>query len=88
MTELRLRKEGLTWVETDGEIVALDTDASTYLSGNPAAAVLWPVLALGTTRPELVDALVGHFDIDRQTAKADVDAFLRDLEARNLLEET
>lgn len=87
MTTLRLRKDGLTWLETDGELVALDTQASAYLSGNPTATLLWPALVEGTTHDELVETLVGAFDLDRATAKRDVEAFVTDLEARKLLEE-
>jgi len=87
VSALRLRKDGLTWLETDGEIVALDTQASAYLSGNPTATLLWPALVEGTTHDELVETLVGAFDLDRATAKRDVEAFVTDLEARKLLEE-
>ncbi len=87
MAQLRLRADELAWREIDGEIVAVDVDTSTYLSGNPAAALLWGMLATGTTRDELVDRLVEHFDIERERAERDVDAFVSTLAARNLLEE-
>ncbi len=87
MSVLRLRKEGLTWLETDGELVALDAQASAYLSGNATATLLWPALAEGTSREELYERLISAFDVDRAIAERDVDAFVADLEARNLLEE-
>ena len=87
MTVLRLRATGLTWLETDGELVALDEQAATYLSGNPAAALLWPELAAGATKDDLVEALLDAFEVDRPRAEADVEAFVADLQARNLLQE-
>jgi coenzyme PQQ synthesis protein D (PqqD) len=87
VTVLRLRREGLTWVETEGEIVVLDMDASAYLSANPTGAVLWSALVGGATRSELVDRLLAGFDVDPQTAERDVDGFVDDLRTRNLLEE-
>jgi hypothetical protein len=88
VTVLRLRSEGLTWLETDHELVALDEQAATYLSGNPTATLLWTALAEGTTRDQLVDTLVDAYHVERGRAESDVEAFVADLRGRNLLEET
>jgi hypothetical protein len=86
MTELRLREDGLKWRVIDGEMVAVDIRSSTYISANPSGMALWDALSKGTTRNALVQSLVDAFDIDRERAAADVDAFLDDLRARELLE--
>ena len=86
MTELRLRDEGVAWKEVDGEIVALDEQAAVYLAANPAGALLWRTLAGGSTREALVAELMRAYEIDRDTASADTDAFLRDLRERGLLD--
>jgi hypothetical protein len=86
VTELRLREEGLKWREIDGEMVAVDVRTSTYLSANPSGMVLWEPLSAGTSREALVEALVEHFGIDRERAADDVDAFVGELRARDLLE--
>lgn len=87
MKQLRLRSDGVTWLEVDGEVVALDAEASKYLAANASGAVLWQALAKGATRAELAAELVSTFDIDAATARRDVDAFVAELEARQLLEE-
>jgi hypothetical protein len=87
MNELRLRADELVWREIDDELVAIDVASSAYLSANPAGALLWQMLAAGTTRAELIDRLVEQFGISSEQASADVDAFLRSLEARRLLAE-
>lgn len=87
MKTFRLRSEGVTWLETDGEVVALDAASSKYLSANTSGAVLWQALSRGATRAELVQALTSTFDVDEASAAADVDAFVAELEARQLLEE-
>lgn len=87
MTTLRLRRDRLTWIDTDEEIVALDEERSMYLSANPSAALLWRALVAGCTREQLVGALVDSFEVDPATAGSDVDAFLEDLGTRGLLEE-
>jgi hypothetical protein len=85
MNELRLRADELVWREIDDELVAIDVASSAYLSANPAGALLWQMLAAGTTRAELIDRLVEQFGISSEQASADVDAFLQSLEARRLL---
>jgi hypothetical protein len=86
MTELQLRADLLHWLESDGEILALDEQALVYLNANPAGAVLWQALAVGATRDELVRRILAEFEVDEATAGADVDRFLADLDSRGLLE--
>ena len=88
MQALRLRRERLQWRRVDGEVIAVDLDASTYLSANEAAAPLWEALAEGTTRDDLITQLVGVAEIDRDRAARDVDDFLGQLFDRQLLDET
>ena len=84
---LKLRDDAIAWKETDGEVLLLDLASSTYLAVNPSATVLWRLLANGTTQDELVDALVGAFDVDRDTATTDVADFLDDCRRRQLVDE-
>jgi hypothetical protein len=86
MTTYRLRRDSLTWLEADDEVVALDEDKAAYLSANASATVLWVALADGAARDDLVERLVQSFGISADVAGADVDAFLADLQSRNLIE--
>ncbi len=84
--ELRLREEGLAWRAVEGELVALDANASVYLAANGSGALLWKALAEGTTRDALVRTVVETFDVPVDTAQRDVDRFLQELDQRGLLE--
>lgn len=84
--ELRLRVDDLSWRLIENEIVAVDIASSTYLSANPSGALLWQMLADGTTRRDLIDSLVERFGIAVELAEADADAFVANLESRGLLE--
>lgn len=86
MTLLRLRSDRLQSVELEGELVALDEAALTYLSGNESATLLWRELARGSTRERLAELLADRYELDYLEAQADVDHFLDDLRSRNLLE--
>ncbi len=84
--QLCLRTKALEWREVEGEIVALDLQAQTYLAINRSGAALWPALAEGATQEDLVARLIARFDIDKEKALADVDAFLDVLRQHDLLE--
>ncbi len=85
MTEIRLRSDRVQWVETEGEVVALDAASIGYLGINESGAVLWQALAEGTTRDALVALLRESFDVEEAVAVADVNSFLAELERLELL---
>lgn len=49
--------------------------------------LLWSKLQNECTEAELVDAILSEYDIDRETAKADVEAFLTQMRQVGILEE-
>lgn len=82
---MKLRTDGVTWQEIDGELVLLDMQTSAYLTTNVAGAVLAKLLVEERTQDELADALVAEFGIDRDTAQADAASFTEQLRAKGLL---
>lgn len=82
---LRLRDGDLSWRAIDDEIVALDVRSSVYLAVNSTGAELWPLLAAGARREQLIERLRSVFTVDEATAAHDVDAFLGVLRDRDLL---
>lgn len=82
---LRLNESAVSWLEADGEILALQHASSEYLSTNGSGALLWKKLATGTTREDLIALVVGAFGIPEQRAAEDTDAFLDALAAHRLL---
>lgn len=83
---LRLRADAVDWRMVEGQVVALDRGRSVYLAINQSGAALWPPIVKGATREELVRVLLDNFDVDPVRATADVDAFVADLNERDLLE--
>ena len=83
---VRLREDAVAWRRVGNEVVAIDLASSTYLGVNRTAAVLWPRLAEGATRDELVWLITEHFDVDADRAAQDLDDFLIRLQRRGLLE--
>jgi hypothetical protein len=84
---LRPRKSDVVWRRLDEGAVLLDLRSSEYLSINPSATVLWQRLEAGATREQLIEALAETFELSRERAAADVDAFVADCKRRGLVDD-
>jgi Coenzyme PQQ synthesis protein D (PqqD) len=82
---MRLRDDALEWRAVQGEVVAVDLRRAAYLAVNQSGATLWPLLAEGVERADLVRALADKFSLGEQDAEADVDAFLSVLREHDLI---
>ena len=82
---MRLRGSGLTWQEIDGELVILDLNRSVYLTTNGSGTVLAKLLVEERTADELAAALVQTYSIDTDTARRDVESFIKTLTDKGLL---
>ncbi len=80
-----LRNAGITWRALDDEIVVLDLETSLYLKVKGAGAVVWPLLAGGTTLESMIAAVLEVYDIDAEIAGRELTGFLQDLGERKLL---
>lgn len=81
---MRLRK-GLSWRRVGDDIVVLDLDQSCYVSISGAGAVVWEHLAKGASLDDVLDRIVDEYDVDREQAAADVEAFVQNLRDRRLM---
>ena len=72
--------------------VVLGTGKDAYtpnsiMSVNETGGFLWKLLENGAEKEELIARMTDEYDVDRETAARDVDAFLAQLQAKNLLTE-
>ncbi len=56
------------------------------MSVNETGAFLWRMLENGAEKQELIDALLHEYETDPQTAEKDVEAFLKELQDKGLIE--
>lgn len=82
---MRLRTEGVTWQELEGELVILDVVRSVYLTTNASGALLTKLLRDDRSSDDLVAALVAEYRLERTHAEADVEGFLQELRGKDLL---
>lgn len=83
---MKLRDANLSSQELDDETIVLDLTGSVYLRLNGTATTLWQRLSEGAQREDLITALTSEYNVDRARAETDVDAFISDLDARDLLD--
>jgi hypothetical protein len=68
-------------------VLALDARTARYLALNQSGAMLWELLARGTSRSELVDRLAREYQLAPARAASDVDRLLDALSVLDLLAE-
>ncbi len=61
--------------------------ANVMITLNETGGFLWEKLAEGATQQELVEAILGNYEIDEETAKNDVAAFVKKVRENDLVEE-
>lgn len=83
---MRLRSEGLSARELDGEIILLDLRASRYLSVSGVGVEIVNLLSEDRTEDELVAAVLERYDVDEALVRKDTLAFVGQLRDAGLLE--
>lgn len=82
--EFVLRQVADTWVVMP--LGQTSVDFNGMLTLNQSGALLWQALEKGGDREALADALTGQYEVSREEALADVDAFLAKLQQTGCLE--
>ena len=62
-------------------------DFSAMITLNETGAFLWNCIGDGITEEELVGKLLGEYDVDEDTARADVSEFVSVLKEKKVIEE-
>ncbi len=67
------------------EIVLLDLKSGRYLGLDPVGSTMWQKLLQTQSVDLAVEALLGDFEVDEATLRADLETFLARLESENLV---
>lgn len=82
-------KEGFLLREVAGQVVVLPTgdelDLNMMITLNDTGKFLWEHLEEETTEEALVEALLGEYDVDKETAAKSVAAFVQKLRDNDFL---
>ena len=85
-------KDGFVLREVAGNNVVVGVgktmqDFNGVLTWSGSGTLLWKKLETGADEGELLDLILSEYDIDSETAKKDIDAFLDKIRGIGLLEE-
>lgn len=83
---MKLREDRIFWQKVQDEIIILDLDRSTYFRLNGTGTFLWELLREPDSEDQMVQALMGRYDVDEARAQEDVRAFVETLTANGFLE--
>lgn len=70
--------------EVNGETVILAPDMK-YIRLDGTGGVIWELVNSGASLETILDSLCEQYDVDRETARRDVTAFLHDLAAKGVV---
>lgn len=66
--------------------IGASVNFNSVITLNDTGKFLWENLTAEKEEAELVEALLGEYDVDRETAERDVAAFIEKLKENNILE--
>lgn len=83
-------KQGFIMREIAGEIIVVPSGSELNLDMmitlNDTGRFLWQRLEVGADMDELVQAMLGEYDVDEQTARAGAERFVSKLQERGFME--
>jgi Coenzyme PQQ synthesis protein D (PqqD) len=79
------RNPKLSWTDMDGETVLLDVEHGEYTGLGGVGGRVWELLAEPITAVQICATIVTEFDVDADTCRKDVAAFLDELLAGDLI---
>jgi hypothetical protein len=81
----RLRSEDVAWRVLDGEALIVDLPGRCLHTCNESATLIVAGLGSEPTAEDLVRVVCDHYDVDAETARADVTQLLTALEEKGLV---
>ena len=77
--------DDVLWQQLQGEAVLLNLKTGVYFGLNPIGTRVWDLLAEHGTVREVVDAIVGEYEVATQTCTDDVLALIADMQKHALV---
>lgn len=85
MSEYQLRSDQVVWSKVGEDIVILELASSTYFTVRGSGVAIVERLVEGATEDSLIADVTDRFEVDEETARADVARFLKDLADKDML---
>ena len=82
---LRPNERSVSSEEIDGEAVLMNHDTGMYFNSTGSGGLIWRAISMGASREHVVVALAAHFDLASEAVRADVTAFIAELDRHGLI---
>jgi Coenzyme PQQ synthesis protein D (PqqD) len=79
------RSAGFVYNEVDGDLVMMDVEIGTYISMNPTGKDIWDILETPQTAQQIVDKLLGMYNIERVACEQEVTRFIETMQSRKII---
>jgi hypothetical protein len=73
------------WKEIGDQVVILHYDSGRYFSLNASGSVIWKAALENLSQEQIVHRLCDEFDVDRETARQDIEETVRSFIERDFL---
>lgn len=81
------KTDDIIWRVVDDEALILNTSNGYYFSMNGTATEAWCLLNEGKSIDEVAQTIAERYEIDMQSAKADVESLLQELKNEHIVEQ-
>lgn len=86
-TGLYARNQSVLWTELDGQFVLMDIESGAYFELTGVGSVIWRVLETSRSETDLVNHIIGSYDVGQAECERDVRAFLDKLLAARMVQQ-
>lgn len=80
------RNPDLLSVDMDGDLVMMSIETGSYFGVSGIGPFIWELIETPRGIAEMVDAICGEFEVDPETASADLAGFLGQLSDNGMIE--
>jgi hypothetical protein len=81
------RHPNMVSAEIGGEAVMMSIEQGAYFGLNPLATRIWALLATPQTGAEMIEVLLDEYDVSRNVLMIDMQKFMLDMLARDLVQQ-
>ena len=85
MSDFYKQAKGLIFRQEEDEAIIFNPENSDILVVNSTGCFIWPMLNGKNTKGAIVSKVTKEFDVTKEKACKDLEAFLSDLENRNFI---
>lgn len=75
----------IDWKEFDDESVLLNLSTGYYFRLNRLGTFVWPLISKANNVGDIVNRVVAKFDVSQRQAKTDINSFIKQLLAEQLI---